>query len=166
MEFMALINALYERSMIHTGVDVNAGDKIMMLYTCYQNVFKGGRLVVCARQLRPGEAPQIDTSKVYYNSGARFPQAYYDEMGSVNPYYSGEQQNQPSDRPENNTQRPSDTTPSEIPTEPADAGENTSAAPEEPSSAPDGHDTSSQPVPETPPAEPPAEEANADAAVG
>lgn len=86
--FMAKINEIYDRSMIHTGVDVLRGDKILTLYTCYQNIFSGGRLVVFARQVRDGESEEVDLSKVYYDTTARFPQAYYDKKGLVNPYYS------------------------------------------------------------------------------
>ncbi len=86
--FMAKINEIYDRSMIHTGVDVQRGDKILTLYTCYQNIFSGGRLAVFARQIRDGESEEVDLSKVYYDSTARFPQAYYDKKGLTNPYYS------------------------------------------------------------------------------
>lgn len=86
--FMAKINEIYDRSMIHTGVDVQKGDKILTLYTCYQNIFSGGRLAVFARQVRDGESEEVDLSKVYYDSTARFPQAYYDKKGLTNPYYS------------------------------------------------------------------------------
>ena len=75
--FLSKIKEIYARSMIHTGVEVEAGDKILTLYTCYQNYFSGGRLVVFARQLRDGETEEIDASKVYYDSNAKFPAAYY-----------------------------------------------------------------------------------------
>lgn len=86
--FMAKIDEIYARSMIHTGVDVQRGDKILTLYTCYQNLFSGGRLAVFARQVREGESEEVDLSKVYYDTTARFPQAYYDKKGLTNPYYS------------------------------------------------------------------------------
>ena len=86
--FMAKINEIYDRSMIHTGVDVQRGDNILTLYTCYQNIFSGGRLAVFARQVREGESEEVDLSKVYYDSTARFPQAYYDKKGLTNPYHS------------------------------------------------------------------------------
>lgn len=84
--FMSKIDEIYERSMIHTGVDVNEEDKILTLYTCYQNIFSGGRLAIFARQVRDGESEEVDLSKVYYDSTARFPQAYYDKKGLTNPY--------------------------------------------------------------------------------
>lgn len=85
-EFMTMINGIYERSMIRTGVDVKADDKILTLYTCYQDIFDGGRLVVFARLLREGESAEVDLSKAYFNSNARYPQAYYDQKGLENPF--------------------------------------------------------------------------------
>ena len=79
--FLSLVKDIYARSMIHTGVDVQANDTILTLYTCYQNIFSGGRLVVFARKVREGESSVVDTSAAYYDSSAIFPQAYYDAMG-------------------------------------------------------------------------------------
>ena len=79
--FLSLVDDIYARSMIHTGVDVQADDTILTLYTCYQNIFSGGRLVVFARKVREGESATVDTSVAYYDSTAIFPQAYYDKMG-------------------------------------------------------------------------------------
>ncbi len=85
-QFMGVIKGINERSMIKTGVDVNADDKILTLYTCYQDIFDGGRLVVFARLLREGESAQVDVSKASFNHNARYPQAYYDQLGLTNPY--------------------------------------------------------------------------------
>lgn len=85
-DFAAMLNGISERTMIKTGVDVNTSDKILTLYTCYQDIFEGGRLVVFARQVREGESAEVDTSKAYFNSNARYPQAYYDELSLTNPY--------------------------------------------------------------------------------
>ena len=79
--FLSLVRDIRARSMIHTDVDVQGGDTILTLYTCYQNIFKGGRLVVFARKVRDGESAAVDTSTAYYDSSAIFPQAYYDAMG-------------------------------------------------------------------------------------
>ncbi len=84
--YTSVLNGILERSMIHTGVDVTAEDRILTLYTCYQTIFDGGRLVVFARQLRDGETEEINKSKVYYNGSARFPQAYYDARNMTNPF--------------------------------------------------------------------------------
>lgn len=80
-DFIYLMNQIRARSMIHTGVDVQPGDEVITLYTCYQNIFKGGRLVVVARKLREGESKAINPNDVYFDNNAIFPQAYYDKMG-------------------------------------------------------------------------------------
>ncbi|MBO5396634.1 MAG: sortase [Clostridia bacterium] len=85
-QFMGLIDGIKERSMIKTGIDVKSDDKILTLYTCYQDIFDGGRLVVFARLLREGESAQVDVSKASFNHNARYPQAYYDQLGLTNPY--------------------------------------------------------------------------------
>lgn len=86
VEFMTMIDGIYERSMINTGIDVNKDDKILTLYTCYQDIFDGGRLVVFARLLREGESADVDVSKSSFNHSARYPQAYYDQLNLTNPY--------------------------------------------------------------------------------
>ncbi len=86
--YSSVLNGILARSMIHTGVDVTTDDKILTLYTCYQSIFDGGRLVVLARQLRDGESETVNAANVYYNSSARFPQAYYDARKMTNPYAS------------------------------------------------------------------------------
>ena len=75
--FMSKMDQIRARSMIHTGVDVEPGDKTLMLYTCYRNRFSSGRLVIVARQLREGESETVNSSLVYYDSSAIFPAAYY-----------------------------------------------------------------------------------------
>ncbi len=85
-EFMTMIDGIYERSMINTGIDVNADDKILTLYTCYQDIFDGGRLVVFARLFREGESAEVDVTKASFNHSARYPQAYYDQLNLTNPY--------------------------------------------------------------------------------
>ena len=85
-QFTEMIKGINERSMIKTGIDVKADDKILTLYTCYQDIFDGGRLVVFARLLREGESASVDVSKASFNHNARYPQAYYDQLGLTNPY--------------------------------------------------------------------------------
>lgn len=85
-EFMTMIDGIYERSMINTGIEVNENDKILTLYTCYQDIFRGGRLVVFARLLREGESADVYTDSVTFNHNARYPQLYYDNLGLKNPY--------------------------------------------------------------------------------
>ncbi len=81
--FLAKMSQIRARSMIHTGVDVQAGDKTLMLYTCYRSIFNSGRLVIVARQLREGESEAIDVTQVYFNSAAIFPAAYYTGSKSI-----------------------------------------------------------------------------------
>ncbi len=85
-EFMTMIDGIYERSMINTGIDVNKDDKVLTLYTCYQDIFEGGRLVVFARLLREGESAEVDVSNASFNHSARYPQAYYEKLELTNPY--------------------------------------------------------------------------------
>ena len=75
--FINKMDQILARSMIHTGVDVQPGDKTLMLYTCYRAQIDSGRLVIVARQVREGESLTINESLVYYNSSAIFPAAYY-----------------------------------------------------------------------------------------
>ena len=75
--FIYKMNQIKARSVIHTGVDVEPGDKTLMLYTCYRYRFDSGRLVIVARQLREGESEEINSSLVYYDSSAILPAAYY-----------------------------------------------------------------------------------------
>ncbi len=82
----SVLDGINQRSMITTGVDVTTDDKLVTIYTCYQSIFKSGRIAIVARQLRDGESEEIDTSKVMYNYSARFPQAYYDAKKLKNPY--------------------------------------------------------------------------------
>lgn len=79
-EFAELMSQVYARSMIHTGVDLTVNDEVITLYTCYQTVFRGGRLVVFARKLRDGESPAVDLSQVYFDTKAKFPRAYLDQV--------------------------------------------------------------------------------------
>lgn len=83
--FLNKMEQIKARSMIHTGVDVQAGDKTLMLYTCYRSIFSSGRLVIVARQLREGESEEINSSLVYYDNSAIFPQAYYDKKNGTKP---------------------------------------------------------------------------------
>lgn len=84
--FSNVIGGILQRSIINTNVDVREDDKILTLYTCYQDIFEGGRLVVFARLLRDGEKVKVDVSKASYNNSARYPQIFYDKKGLKNPY--------------------------------------------------------------------------------
>lgn len=81
-----VLGEIEDRTIIHTGVDVNENDQLLTLYTCCTYVLDSGRLAVFARQLRDGESEEIDTARVYYNQSAHYPQTWYDRKGKTNPY--------------------------------------------------------------------------------
>ncbi len=81
----AYLSELAQRSLYDTGVDVQPTDKLLTLSTCAHE-FEDARFVVVARLVRPGESPEVDTSKAVVNSKPRYPQAYYTKKGMTNPY--------------------------------------------------------------------------------
>ena len=83
--YMGYIDAVNERSLYSTGVDVLPSDKILTLITCDYN-YDDERLVVIARQVRDGEKENVDFSKIVANENPRYPQKWYDVMGLSNPY--------------------------------------------------------------------------------
>lgn len=85
LNYNAYLNALSQRSLYDTGVDVLPTDKLITLSTCC-NDFDDARLVVVARLVRPGESAEVDTSRAVVNDNPRFPQAYYSANGMQNPY--------------------------------------------------------------------------------
>ncbi|MBQ7957752.1 MAG: class B sortase [Clostridia bacterium] len=74
------------RSYYNTGVDYEAGDKIVTLSTCDRTVIKDGRLVVVARLVRENEDEAVDTSIAAVNKNQRFPDAWYVKKKKTNPY--------------------------------------------------------------------------------
>ncbi len=89
--FMDFYNELQQRSLIHTGVDVQPSDKILTLSTCTYFFDRNGatqnaRFAVVARLIRDGESEEIDASLVKKNDYVRYPQLYYDVFGGKNPY--------------------------------------------------------------------------------
>lgn len=83
--FSAYLNAVQERTLYYTGVDVLPSDKILTLSTCSYE-FPDARFVVVARLVRHGESAEVDISKAYENENPRYPQAYYDKKKTDNPY--------------------------------------------------------------------------------
>lgn len=83
--FSAYLNAVNERTLYYTGVDVLPTDKILTLSTCSYE-FTDARFVVVARLVRQGESAEVDVSKAYENENPRYPQAYYDKKKKDNPY--------------------------------------------------------------------------------
>ncbi len=89
--FMEFYDEIQQRSLIHTGVDVVATDKILTLSTCTYFFDKNGslqnaRFAVVARLVREGESEAVDTSLVTENENVRYPQLYYNVYGGTNPY--------------------------------------------------------------------------------
>lgn len=62
-EYMKQVN---DRTEINTGVDVEYGDRFVTLSTC-STEFSDSRFVVIGRKVRPGESPEVDTSKAELN---------------------------------------------------------------------------------------------------
>jgi len=81
----AYLDALRQRSLYDTGVDVQPGDPLLTLSTC-SHEFDNARLVVVARLVRNGENAAVDTGKAALNSNPRYPQVYYDKKKLNNPY--------------------------------------------------------------------------------
>lgn len=75
--FLSFIDDVRAHSMYDIDVDVVAGDNILTLYTCYQNLFEDGRLTIFARQVRAGEDLIVNTSGASVNSDCLYPDAYY-----------------------------------------------------------------------------------------
>lgn len=86
--FEKFIEAIDERKLYDTGVDINKDDKLLILSTCSYEIEKNqmGRLAVVGRLVREGESLSIDTSKAVENENIRYPQIWYDEHGLTNPY--------------------------------------------------------------------------------
>ena len=86
--FGTFIEAINERKLYDTGVDINPSDKIITLSTCSYEIKQNqmGRLAVVGRLVREGESTSVDTSLVTENPSPRYPQIWYDEHGMANPY--------------------------------------------------------------------------------
>lgn len=84
-EFMDFMGNIMDRSVFYTDVDVEYGDQIITLSTCFWLPFSreqlDARFVVFARKLRSGESPDVDTSKFTINSDPLMFDLYYRTMG-------------------------------------------------------------------------------------
>lgn len=83
--FANYIAEIDKRKFYSTGVDINAGDKILTLSTCCYD-FSDARLVIIGRLLRDGESAAVDTSLAAMNPSPKLPQAYYKANGGENPH--------------------------------------------------------------------------------
>lgn len=86
--FEGFIQALDERKLYDTGVDINKDDKLITLSTCSYEIKQTGmgRLAVFGRLVREGESIEVDTSLAKENPNVRYPQIWYDEHKMTNPY--------------------------------------------------------------------------------
>lgn len=84
--FASFMQEVKLRSYYDTGVDYQAGDKLLTLSTCDRTVMKNGRLVVVARLVRENEEPEVDTSIASVNSKQKFPAGWYEKKKQKNPY--------------------------------------------------------------------------------
>lgn len=86
--FESFIEALDERKLYDTGVDINKDDKLITLSTCSYEIKQNqmGRLAVIGRLVRDGESLDVDTSLATENENVRYPQIWYDEHNMTNPY--------------------------------------------------------------------------------
>lgn len=90
--YLAEIN---KRTLYHTGVDIQEGDKILTLSSCARNLDLSDyraktSIVVVARAVRDGEDEAVDVSKAYINENPKYPQLYYDKHGIPNPFKDDE----------------------------------------------------------------------------
>lgn len=93
--FNGYISEVNKRTLYKTDVDVNSGDKILTLSTCYRGMDTGdyradARIVVAARLVRNGERANVNTLKTVKNSNPKYPQRYCDIMGIDNRYSNDE----------------------------------------------------------------------------
>ncbi|MGN0656531.1 MAG: class B sortase [Ruminiclostridium sp.] len=68
-EFYNYIAKIMDRSLFYTDVDLEYGDEILTLSTCYYPLGDtvDTRFVLYARRVREGESAEVDTSKAYIN---------------------------------------------------------------------------------------------------
>lgn len=88
--FYEYIKEMEKRSYFTTGVDVEYGDKLLVLSTCDRELDALGqspyRKVLVARRVRNGESAKVDTSKYQENTDMITPKAWQDKNGKLNIY--------------------------------------------------------------------------------
>ena len=82
-EFYDYIAQILDRSVFYTDVDLEYGDELLTLSTCYYPLGKevNSRCVVFARRVRDGESAEVDTSKAYVNESPLYFEYYYKVNG-------------------------------------------------------------------------------------
>ncbi len=82
-DFNSFIIDIMDRSWFYTDVDLQYGDQLLTLSTCYWPLGEeiDTRWVLFARKVRPGESEYVDTSLATRNYGARLFDYYYSMIG-------------------------------------------------------------------------------------
>ncbi|MCL1810026.1 MAG: class B sortase [Clostridiales bacterium] len=78
--FMEHVNQLLTRSIFVTGIDVAAGDQLVLMTVCTYET-DNLRLVVAGRKIRPGESIVVDTEKASINQEPLYPKKWYRKFG-------------------------------------------------------------------------------------
>ena len=84
-EFMEFVGNIMDRSSFYTGVDLQYGDEILTLSTCYYYPLgkdHNTRFALFARKVREGESPEVDVSKAYINNDPLMFDSYYNATGA------------------------------------------------------------------------------------
>lgn len=74
--FYEFVNNAKRRTIIANDVDVTYGDPLLTLYTC-SSMISNGKLIIMAREVRPGEDPLAGTENGHLNDNIFWPKAYY-----------------------------------------------------------------------------------------
>jgi sortase B len=81
-EFYDFVGNVMDRSVFYTDVDLEYGDEILTMSTCYYPFgHDTDRFVVLARRVREGEDTAVDTSKAYINPDPLYFKYYYQVNG-------------------------------------------------------------------------------------
>lgn len=86
----SFLNHIYNlkiRSLVDTGVDINADDQIITLSTCSYE-FDDFRTVLVARRVRENEDKTVDSNKIKSNKNPLMPECWYKKYGGTPPVYS------------------------------------------------------------------------------
>ncbi|MDR0222433.1 MAG: class B sortase [Oscillospiraceae bacterium] len=83
--FYYFISEIMDRSVFHTGVDIEYGDEILTLSTCYYPLGNNidTRFALFARRVREGEDENVDTDAASRNLRPKYFDYFYSVMGGV-----------------------------------------------------------------------------------
>ncbi|MCL1866126.1 MAG: class B sortase [Oscillospiraceae bacterium] len=81
-DFLDFVENVLDRSVFYTDVDLQYGDEILTLSTCYYPLGnETDRFVLFARRVREGESEEVDTSVAYANPNPKYFDYYYKVKG-------------------------------------------------------------------------------------